>query len=213
MSWFAIVLLALTAFALAAWALKLPRQGWTLMGAALMFGLAGYAVQGSPSQPASPRAQVADVEQNGEFLVSLRRAFFDPETLPSRFVVTSDAFARRGQYENAARFLDNAVRADPNDAEAWVALGNALVEHAGGQLGPASLLAYQKANAADENNPAARYFTGLAWLRSDEPGRTLVLWQSVLDDAPDDAAWLPLVREQVARLEQLRNTRAPAVGQ
>ena len=212
MIWLAIGLLTLAVFALAVWALRLPRRGWTLFGAVMMFGLAGYAVQGSPSQPASPRAQIADVQEDGEFLVSLRRAFFDPETLPSRFVVTADAFARRGQHENAARFLDSAVKADPQDAEAWVALGNALVEHAGGRLGPAALLAYQRANAADEDNPAARYFTGLAWLRSDEPERTLVLWQSVIEDAPEDAEWLPLVRAQVARLEELRTTGAAVAG-
>ena len=53
--WFAVAALALAAFALAVLVMKLPRHGLTLFGAALVFGLAGYAWQGSPGQPSAPK--------------------------------------------------------------------------------------------------------------------------------------------------------------
>ena len=54
MSWLAILALAALGFVVAAFALKLPRASWTLFAAALLFGLAGYATQGAPEQPAAP---------------------------------------------------------------------------------------------------------------------------------------------------------------
>ena len=203
-------MLALTSFvfAFAVFALNLPRSGWALFGAALMFALAGYAFQGSPGQGGAPRAENPATAQDGTYLVAMRRSFFDEATLPSRFVVTADGFARRGRYDTAAQFLDQAVQANPNDAEGWVALGNALTQHAEGQMGPAALLAFRRAQAAAPDNPAPLYFTGWAWLQAGEPERTLVLWESVLEQAPTDADWADTVRLQLARLEALEEARS-----
>ena len=57
--WLAVAALALAAFALAAFLLRLPREGLTLFGAVLVFGLAGYAWQGSPGQPSAPKPAAA----------------------------------------------------------------------------------------------------------------------------------------------------------
>ncbi|MGB3377535.1 MAG: hypothetical protein WBA55_02065, partial [Allopontixanthobacter sediminis] len=54
MIWIPLIALAVLAFVLAAFVVKLPRSGWALFGAALLFGLAGYALQGSPGLAGSP---------------------------------------------------------------------------------------------------------------------------------------------------------------
>ena len=41
--WLAVLALAMAAFALAAFLLKLPKEGYALFGSVLLFGLAGYA--------------------------------------------------------------------------------------------------------------------------------------------------------------------------
>ena len=43
MGWLSILLLAGAAFVLAAFALRLPREGWAVFAAILLLGLAGYA--------------------------------------------------------------------------------------------------------------------------------------------------------------------------
>ena len=135
MSWLPIIVLAALVFGLAIVLLKLPRSLWMLFGSALLFGLAGYALQGHPGQAGAAATPVTDnAAQTGELMVEARREFYPAGRLPSRFVVTADAFTRRGQHDQAANFLRNAVAENPNDGEAWVALGNALVEHADGQL-------------------------------------------------------------------------------
>ena len=51
MSWLPIIVLAALVFGLAIVLLKLPRSLWMLFGSALLFGLAGYALQGHPGPP------------------------------------------------------------------------------------------------------------------------------------------------------------------
>lgn len=204
MSWLPIIVLAVLTFALAVFALKLPRTLWMLFGSALLFGLAGYALQGQPGLAGAPAAAVEQEDAGtGELLVSARREFYTAGAMPSRFVVTADAFTRRGQHEQAANFLRNAVEDNPRDGEAWLALGNALVEHADGRLTAAALYAYSEAEKVDPANPAPTYFLGLAFLRAGEPGKTLALWGELLDQAPEDADWRAPLEARLERLKAL----------
>ena len=209
MIWLPFLVLAALAFAAAVLLLKLPKSGYTTLGAALVFGLAGYATQGFPGMPAAPGAGGASNSADGELIVEGRREFFDPETLPSRSMITSDAFARRGDYENAVGFARAATQENPDDIEAWTALGNALVEHAGGQLTPAAIYAYEQAETRAPDQPAAGYFIGLALLRSGQPLRTRQIWAELLSAAPEDATWRPALAERLARLENLMNQGLP----
>lgn len=203
MSWLPILALTGLVFLAAAVLLRLPRSGYTLLGAALLFGLSGYALQGSPGLPAAPRPERAGALDDGGLLVEARREFFDTARLPSRFVVTADAFTRRGQYADAAGLLRNAVTENPQDAEAWLALGNVLVEHAGGQLTAAALYAYSRAEAADPGNPAPTYFLGIALLRAGRPQETRALWAELLANAPPDASWRAALADRLARLDAM----------
>lgn len=203
MTWLPILALAGLAFVVAAYALRLPKTGYTLLGAALLFGLAGYALQGRPGEPAAPAQSAADVATTGELIVSARRELFDPDVLPSRFLITSDAFARRGDYARAAAFARSAVQENPTDGEAWTALGNALVEHADGRLTPAAILAYGEAERRAPGSPAPGYFLGLAMLRTGQPERARALWADLLASAPEDARWRPVLAERLARLDEL----------
>ena len=201
MIWWPFLLLVTAAFLIAALVFRLPRSGYPLFGAALLFGLSGYALQGSPSEPSSPRvAQERDASTGGLF-VDARRRFFDPQSLPSRYIVTADAFARKGDFQDAANFAEIAVSENPGDAEGWVALGNALTEHAEGHLTPAALYAYGRAQALMPGNGAAHYFLGLAMLRAGQPEETRKLWTEALAAAPKDAPWR---EELAARIVQLQ---------
>lgn len=203
MTWLPIVALAGMGFLAAAFLFGLARSGWTLFGAALLFGLVGYSLQGSPDQPAAPGVGTEQAAGTGELMVLARRDFYDPAAMPSRYVVTSDAFARRGQYEDAANFLRNAIADNPQDDEAWVALGNVLVEHAQGQLSAAALFAYTRAEELAEDNPAPRYFVGLAMLRQGEFAQGRGMWADILADSPADAPWRPVVVDRLERLDTL----------
>ena len=201
MIWLPFVALAAIAFVIAAVVLRLPRSGYALFGAALLFGLTGYAVQGSPDEPGSPRPAAERDASSGPLFVDARRRFFDPEGLPARYIVTSDAFARKGDFQDAANFAKVAVSDNPQDVEGWVALGNALTEHAEGQLTPAAIYAYGRAQALAPGNAAAPYFLGLALLRIGQAQQARMIWANALAAAPQDAPWRAELAARIAQLD------------
>ncbi len=203
MSWLAILALAAAALLVAMFALKLPRQSATLFAAALLLGLAGYALQGSPDQPSAPRAQAEAVSGGGEALVTARRELFDNGQQPARYIIIADGFARQGKYADAAGLLRGATDAQPDNAEAWVALANALVEHAEGQLTPAAMFAFSKAEQARPDHPGAGYFLGVALIRSGRVSEARDLWAQMLDAAPENAPWRAALSDRLARLDEL----------
>ncbi len=203
MGWTAVFLLAALAFVIGAVILRMPREGWTLFAAALVFGLAGYAWQGSPGQPSSPKPEQARASQSGEELVEARLQLFD-STLPKpNYLVTSDAFARRGQFGDAAGLLRRGLNENPQHLEGWLALGIALVGHADGFVTPAAREAYDRASAVDPANPAPQFFLGFAYLRSGEVREARAVWGALLDKSPEDAPWRPDIARRVEALDQM----------
>lgn len=203
MSWLPIIALATAAFLVAAFVLRIERSSWTLLGAVLVFGLAGYAWQGSPEQPAAPKPPSVSANDSGEAVVAARRSLFDTGMPPADYLILSDAFARRGDYETAAGILKGRLDNNPVHGEGWLALGNALVEHAGGNVTPAAAEAYARAEEAIPGHPGPSFFLGAALLRSGDLRGARGVWQRLLDSSPDDAPWNDELRARIERMDQL----------
>jgi cytochrome c-type biogenesis protein CcmH len=201
--WIAAFLLAGACFVIAAFALRLPREGWMVFAAILLFGLTGYAWQGAPGQPASPKPPEIEVSQSGEEMVEARQALFDPVQPKPGYLVTSDAFARRGQFERAAGLLRKGLNDNPNHLEGWLALGMALVGHSDGFVTPAASYAYTRARQIDPANPAADYFLGVSYVQSGEIRAARSVWASLLERSPEDAPWRPDLEQRIASLDQM----------
>ncbi|MDA0913765.1 MAG: tetratricopeptide repeat protein [Proteobacteria bacterium] len=203
MAWMPILLLGIAAMLTAILVLRLPKQGWMLFAAVLIFGLAGYGMFGSPGQPAAPKAAIEQEVRSGEQLVQARRSLFDDGSPPPSHLVTSDGYARQGRYGEAAGFLRNAIKDYPNDAETWLALAIALVEHAEGQVTPPAIAAFSKAQEAFPEHPGAGYFLGMAFLRSGRPEDARRVWAELLERSPEDAPWRQDLEFRLAGLDQL----------
>lgn len=202
--WLAVGALALAAFAFAVLVLRLPRHGLTLFGAVLVFGLAGYAWQGSPGQPTAPKDKAsASGAAQGEAMVEGRSALFDRTQPPPAYLLTSDAFARRGQFQDAAALLQKGLKDNPDDLESWLALGMALVGHADGVVTPAAVQAFGRAKMIDPRNPGAEYFLGAAYLRSGEVVAARNVWAGLLANTPTDAPWREALTADIARLDDM----------
>jgi len=198
MAWF--FLLLMIAFCLGALRiLRVRGAAFTASAAALLLGGAGYALQGSPSLPGVP-AQGFD-SRDVFPLTEARHAFFGNFTPAEPWLRMSEALARDGQSEDAVGILENAVRRYPGDAQLWIGLGNALVDHARGLTPPAEL-AYRRAEQVVPGHPAAPFFHGLALARSGDREGALRLWRDILAKAPPNASWRPLVQQGVDALSQ-----------
>jgi len=196
MGWIALAILFVLAVA-ALWLMRVRGPLLQLCVAFLLFGCAGYAVQGSPGLPGSPRAAAPA----GTILPMgpLRHAFFGQFNGEEPWMVMADSFASQGDTEGEAGVMSQAVKVHPDDYILWVGLGNALVDHAG-VLTPAAEYAYKHAAELAPGYPAPLYFFGLALARSGDRDGAIAAWKQVLANAPADAAWRPVVEDSIATL-------------
>lgn len=203
MSWIMAMGLALAAFLVAAFLLRAPRNGWTAIGAALVLGLAGYGLQASPGLSGAPKDAAVPDARDGTLMVEARKRFF-PEMGPGqRHMIIADAFARRGRYGDAANVLRGAVEQDPRNAEAWLAMANALVGHADGRVTPAALYAYERAEQAAPTNAAPEFFLGAIRIRAGDLVEARELWGAGLAKSPADAPWRVDLEQRIAALDLL----------
>ena len=192
------ILLLLVALALGSlWILKVRGALLKATAAALLAGASGYALQGTPDLAGSP-AQAGEARDVLP-LTEARHAFFGRFTPAERWLVRSEALAREGRVEESIGILQHAVKRYPGDAQLWIGLGNALVDHGRGLTPPAEL-AYKRASEMAPVHPAAPFFYGLARARSGDRQGAIRLWMQILRTAPKDAAWRPLVEQGVAAL-------------
>ena len=194
-----LILLVLVGLALAALRLGgVSGPLLTLAAAALLFGAAGYAVQGHPGLGESPAKAGADNRHLP--LTRARHAMLGQFTKSEHWLIIADSFAARGKTEDAVGIVQSGLRAHPDDYVLWVGLGNALVDHAG-VMTPAADLAYARAAKLAPWSPAPKFFRALGLLRSGERDAALGEWKALLAAAPAEAAWRPLVEDGVAMLE------------
>ncbi|MCL6678184.1 tetratricopeptide repeat protein [Sphingomonas sp. RG327] len=193
-----IILALLFAVAVAGlWLLRVRGALLQLSAAALLFGCAGYALQGHPFVAGSPR-EAASVEPALP-LRDIRHAFFGHFTGEESWLSMSEALASAGDTEDAVGVLQNAVGKYPGNPQLWIGLGNALVDHAR-TMTPASEYAYRRAAELAPGHPAPPFFAGLALARSGNRDTALAMWKEILASAPADADWRPLVEDAIAAL-------------
>lgn len=203
MTWAIALGLAALCFVALVFVLKLPRATWEAAGAALLLGIAGYALQASPTLPGAPKPQAQPEAEGGKGLVEARQALRSgPAPAANSWLTIADAMVRNGRYADGAAMLRGAVEANPKDSESWLAIAIALVAHSEGYLSPAALHAFQQASAADPAAAGPPFFLGLALAQNGRLEEGRALWVNLLAAAPKDAAW----REEVAnRLKSLDN--------
>ena len=201
------IVILLVFVALAAMRLAGLRGGLlTFAAAALMLGAAGYALGGRPGLSGSPRAGQAAAAPVP--LTGARTLFLGRFSASEHWLLMADALASRGKTQDAVGILQSAIRAHPRDYGLWVGLGNALTDHARG-ITPAATFAFDRARKLAPNAPAPDYFEGLALLRSGDAEGAYKLWRDLLDRAPPQAEWRPLVADGVALIEQMAARRQP----
>jgi len=204
MGWIIAVLAALLTFGFAIFVLRLPRGGRELTGVAIMVGLCGYALQGSPHFAGSPTQPRENAELGQAALIEARRAMGDEFGAGRNYLITADAYARAGQFGAAAGLLRGAARSNPDDPDVWLALGNALVGHANGIITPAAILAFDRAATIAPDHPGPPFFLGLALAQSGQFEDARRLWQGLLDRPGDeDAPWRAELAARLVRLDEI----------
>ncbi|WP_375397372.1 tetratricopeptide repeat protein [uncultured Sphingomonas sp.] len=178
-----------------------PRLVWSLLGAALALGAAGYAWQGRPAL--SERRALADALPlpPPESYRELRAAFFGRFGAEAAYFAASDAALRNGDSELAGRIMLGAINYAPGSAAFWTELGNITALHDGARVSPTALFDYQQAMRLAPTHPGPPFMLGVAYVRAGDIAAARPYWARALKLAPANAEYRPAIAERLATLD------------
>jgi cytochrome c-type biogenesis protein CcmH len=197
-------ILAVAAF-VALWRFAaLDRAAAQFLASALLLACAGYAWQGSPGLPGSPKRPPETQGLPASAFSQMRKNMLGRFDTADRWLTIAEGFQSRGDTRGAAGVIRSALREHPDNATLWVGYGNALVVHSGGLMTPAAQLAFERAAALAPDHPAPRFFFGLALAQSGRLEEAERIWSDLVAAAPADAPWRAQVEQQLEMLRQAR---------
>jgi cytochrome c-type biogenesis protein CcmH len=188
-------------------------QNSTARRAAALVALAGipavalglYLLLGSPDLSGAPlSSRLAAAPENQDIALLVRRVESHLAELPDDgrgWEILAPIYLRMGRVNEAVKARTNALRLLGGNAEREVDLGEALVAEANGVVTAEARAAFERASVLDPRHPKARFFLGLA---AEQDGRlkdAKIIWQGLVNDAPEGAPWLGVVRTALARLQ------------
>src|SRR3546814_12980797 len=99
------------------WLGRLPAAARPLAAAAIMLGLAGYALQGSPALPGHPVAKQGAPDSLGEAITDKRQGMADRFGPAAKWLVPSVGFAHTRKTQTAPQSGDRGLGHKPGSAE------------------------------------------------------------------------------------------------
>jgi cytochrome c-type biogenesis protein CcmH len=164
-----------------------------------------YLQLGSPDLSGAPLStRLAAAPENQDIALLVRRVESHLAEQPDDgrgWEILAPIYLRLGRVNEAVKARENALRLLGSNADREVDLGEALVAEANGVVTADARAAFERANVLDARHPKARFFLGLA---AEQDGRlqdAKTIWQSLVNDAPEGAPWLDVVRTALARLQ------------
>ena len=179
------------------------------LGAALLLALAGYAWQGRPALEGSPKRPPERQRLPDSEFAATRADLLGRFDTAAKWLNIAEHYQRSGDSWSGAQVIRSGLRAHPDDADLWVGLGNALVIHNDGMMSPAAELAFRRAAGIAPIIPP-RYFYGLALAQGGRFDEAEGVWRRLVDEAPPDAEYRPMIEERLELLRRQRAMQAPA---
>ena len=164
-----------------------------------------YLQLGSPDLSGAPLStRLAAAPENQDIALLVRRVESHLAEQPDDgrgWEILAPIYLRLGRVNEAVKARENALRLLGSNADREVDLGEALVAEANGVVTADARAAFERASVLDARHPKARFFLGLA---AEQDGRlqdAKTIWQSLVNEAPEGAPWLGVVRTALARLQ------------
>ncbi len=183
-------------------ALGVRRRLWSMVGAALMLGAAGYALQGRPSLGAHPAIPDTSVASDDVATIELRDRMLGRYSGDGAYLVAADAMTRAGDRAAAVNVILGGIGRIPESVLLWTGLGTALAAHDGNQVSPPALFAFQQAARLSPRHPAPPFFLGQAYVRTGDFATARRYWARALALTPDKASYRHEIATRLVLLDR-----------
>jgi cytochrome c-type biogenesis protein CcmH len=169
-----------------------------------LVGIALYLPLGSPRLgdfPLTARSHKPDGSQPLENLVAQVEQHLEKNPTDGRgWTVLAPVLARIGRYDDAVRAFRNAITYAGDSADRRADLGEAMVGAAGGVVTAEAKSEFERSLALNAEEAKASYYLGLAAEQDGRAADAAAIWRAMLEKAPADAPWRPLVQAALTRV-------------
>jgi cytochrome c-type biogenesis protein CcmH len=190
-----------------------------------------YSFLGNPSLPDMPlQARLAEIKENRSQRISQEEAeLLVPDEIieaPSDYLALVSKLRiamkerpndiqglrllalhefRLGKYRSArkAHLKIINVLGETATAKDLIDFAEVMIVATNGYVSPEAEFILRRGLEMKPNDGRARYYSGLSMAQSGRPDVTLRLWENLLDEGPDDAPWIPLIKEQIVDVARL----------
>jgi cytochrome c-type biogenesis protein CcmH len=163
-----------------------------------------YLPLGSPKLPDFPlagRVQAATPSQPLDNLVAQVEAHLEKNPADGRgWSVLAPVLAKLGRFDDAVQAYRNSITYNGDSAGRRADLGEAMAAAAGGIVTMEAKAEFERAVALDVDEVKARFFLGLSAEQDGRATEAAAIWRAMLEKAPANAPWRPLVQAALARV-------------
>ncbi len=174
-------------------------------------GLEGqpFATREQPARPLAEGAERADIAALVEGLA--KRLEAQPDDLEG-WVMLGRSYGVLKRYDDAVVALRHALMVADGEPDVTAMLGEYQVFAAGGAVTPEAIATFETALERNPNQPAGRFYLGLARAQAGDMGAALDLWVALAKDSPADASWVPSLRERISETAMALGVEVPEVA-
>ena len=186
---------------------SLRRRRAAAVGAIVLLPLLAatlYLTNGSPQMPGQPlqaRLRAAHQDTSIAVLISQAEAHLERNPNDARgYEVLAPVYLRLGRFSDAVNARRKLIALSGESAERQSDLGEALVAAASGVVTADAKSAFERALAIEPGELKAKFYIGIAAEQDGDRGKAAAIWSEMIDKAPAEAPWLPMVRDALARV-------------
>lgn len=169
-----------------------------------LIAVAFYLPLGSPRLPDFPlagRVQTATPAQPLDNLVAQVEAHLEKNPADGRgWSVLAPVLLKLGRFDDAVQAFRNSIKYSGDSAARRADLGEAMAAAAGGVVTVEAKAEFERAVALDTGEVKARFFLGLSAEQDGRANEAAAIWRAMLETAPANAPWRPLVQSALARV-------------
>ncbi len=177
------------------------KRNWVIAAVVVAIPLVAGGIYWKVGTPDPAKTTANDIDKMVEQLAA--KVAQDPNDIEG-VQLLARTYSRIGRFADAVKTYQQVLALEP-DAANFSSYGEAMVFAGQGVVNKEAHDAFVRGLSLDRSEPRARFYLGLEQVDKSQPNNALAIWRDLADNAPADAPWLDMVKEQMANVAKDAN--------